>query len=259
MGSAAEDAVGLALSWRGGAGDGQVLQWHAWKPSDHIFSPQRNLCQKLYFRPASDEWYVAWLQVPRTRQSGKGRARGKRWCVQTICWIEECPSCSSKFVEPDQELLNQLCNPSQCEMLRNDYGRRAGTDQHVLEDGKGEELSWFYLAIINIQLEKTQISARTPGHWRNRKVVEWMPLEWPGAHGKAFDRSQVCRWTAVTSAGEYERDGDGSTWDGLECWTVARSCCQCHNLSRATIAKHYQGITNNPRDIRNEHAQHSRR
>ena len=38
------------------------------------------------------------------------------------------------------------------------------------------ELSWFYLAIINIQLEKTQISARTPGHWRNRKVVESMPL-----------------------------------------------------------------------------------
>jgi len=28
------------------------------------------------------------------------------------------------------------------------------------------------VAIINIQLEKTQISARTPGHWRNRKVVE---------------------------------------------------------------------------------------
>ena len=38
------------------------------------------------------------------------------------------------------------------------------------------ELSWFYLAIINIQLEKTQISARTPGHWRSRKVVESMPL-----------------------------------------------------------------------------------
>ena len=38
------------------------------------------------------------------------------------------------------------------------------------------ELSWFYLAIINFQLEKTQISARTPGHWRNRKVVESMPL-----------------------------------------------------------------------------------
>ena len=38
------------------------------------------------------------------------------------------------------------------------------------------ELSWFYLAIINIQLEKTQISARTPGHWSNRKVVESMPL-----------------------------------------------------------------------------------
>ena len=38
--------------------------------------------------------------------------------------------------------------------------------------------SWidFYLAIINIQLEKTQISVRTPGHWRNRKVVESMPL-----------------------------------------------------------------------------------
>jgi len=34
----------------------------------------------------------------------------------------------------------------------------------------------FYLAIINIQLEKTQISARMPGHWRNRKVVESMPL-----------------------------------------------------------------------------------
>jgi len=32
------------------------------------------------------------------------------------------------------------------------------------------------LAIINIQLEKTQISSRTPGHWRNRKVVESMPL-----------------------------------------------------------------------------------
>jgi len=28
------------------------------------------------------------------------------------------------------------------------------------------ELSCFYLAIINIQQEKTQISARTPGHWR---------------------------------------------------------------------------------------------
>jgi len=40
----------------------------------------------------------------------------------------------------------------------------------------GVELSWFYLAIIDIQLEKTQISARTPGHWRNRKVVESMPL-----------------------------------------------------------------------------------
>jgi len=38
------------------------------------------------------------------------------------------------------------------------------------------ELSWFYLAIINIQLEKTQTSARTPGHWRKRKVVESMPL-----------------------------------------------------------------------------------
>ena len=38
------------------------------------------------------------------------------------------------------------------------------------------ELSWFYLAIIDIQLEKTQMSARTPGHWRNRKVVESMPL-----------------------------------------------------------------------------------
>jgi len=32
------------------------------------------------------------------------------------------------------------------------------------------------LAIINIQLEKTQISARTPGHWSNRKVVKSMPL-----------------------------------------------------------------------------------
>jgi len=32
------------------------------------------------------------------------------------------------------------------------------------------------LAIINIQLEKTQIGARTPGHWRNRKVVESIPL-----------------------------------------------------------------------------------
>jgi len=33
------------------------------------------------------------------------------------------------------------------------------------------------LAIINIQLEKKpQISARTPGHWRNRKVIESMPL-----------------------------------------------------------------------------------
>jgi len=32
------------------------------------------------------------------------------------------------------------------------------------------------LAIINSQLEKTQISAGTPGHWRNRKVVESMPL-----------------------------------------------------------------------------------
>jgi len=32
------------------------------------------------------------------------------------------------------------------------------------------------LAIINIQQEKTQLSARTPGHWRNRKVVELMPL-----------------------------------------------------------------------------------
>jgi len=39
------------------------------------------------------------------------------------------------------------------------------------------ELSWFYLAIINIQLEKAQNSARTPeGHWRNREVVESMPL-----------------------------------------------------------------------------------
>ena len=37
------------------------------------------------------------------------------------------------------------------------------------------ELSWFHLAIINIQLEKTQISAKTPGHWRNRNVVESMP------------------------------------------------------------------------------------
>jgi len=37
------------------------------------------------------------------------------------------------------------------------------------------------LAIINIQLEKTQISARTPGHWRNRKVVESMLLSsWIG-------------------------------------------------------------------------------
>jgi len=31
--------------------------------------------------------------------------------------------------------------------------------------------------MINIQLEKTHISARTPGHWRNRKVVESMPLK----------------------------------------------------------------------------------
>ena len=38
------------------------------------------------------------------------------------------------------------------------------------------ELSWFYLAIINIHLEKTQINARTLGHWRNRKVVDSMPL-----------------------------------------------------------------------------------
>ena len=44
--------------------------------------------------------------------------------------------------------------------------------------GNTAQLSWvdFYLAIINIQLEKTQISARTPGHWRNRKVVKSMPL-----------------------------------------------------------------------------------
>jgi len=33
------------------------------------------------------------------------------------------------------------------------------------------------LAVINIQLEKTQISARTPaGHWRIRKVIKSMPL-----------------------------------------------------------------------------------
>jgi len=32
------------------------------------------------------------------------------------------------------------------------------------------------LTIINIQLEKTQSSARTPGRWRNRKVVESMPI-----------------------------------------------------------------------------------
>ena len=37
-------------------------------------------------------------------------------------------------------------------------------------------MSWFYLAIVNIQQEKTQISARTPEHWRNRKVIESMPL-----------------------------------------------------------------------------------
>jgi len=37
------------------------------------------------------------------------------------------------------------------------------------------------LAIINIQQEKTQISAGTPGHCRNRKVIESMPLKtlWP--------------------------------------------------------------------------------
>ena len=44
--------------------------------------------------------------------------------------------------------------------------------QHMRQN----ELSWFYLAVINIQLEKTQISARTPGHWRNGKVVQSMPL-----------------------------------------------------------------------------------
>jgi len=33
-------------------------------------------------------------------------------------------------------------------------------------------MSGFYLAIINIQQVKTEISARTPGHWRNRKVIE---------------------------------------------------------------------------------------
>jgi len=32
------------------------------------------------------------------------------------------------------------------------------------------------LAIINIQQEKAQISARTPGHWRNRKAIVSMPL-----------------------------------------------------------------------------------
>jgi len=32
------------------------------------------------------------------------------------------------------------------------------------------------LEIINIQQEKTQISSRTPGHWRNRKAIETMPL-----------------------------------------------------------------------------------
>ena len=33
--------------------------------------------------------------------------------------------------------------------------------------------SWFYLAIISIP--EKQISARTPGHWQNRKVFESMP------------------------------------------------------------------------------------
>jgi len=32
------------------------------------------------------------------------------------------------------------------------------------------------LAIINIQLDKTQISARTPGHWRNLKVIKSMTI-----------------------------------------------------------------------------------
>ena len=43
------------------------------------------------------------------------------------------------------------------------------------------ELSSFYLAIINIQLEIIEISARTPWHWRNRKVVESMTLLRPVA------------------------------------------------------------------------------
>jgi len=37
------------------------------------------------------------------------------------------------------------------------------------------EWSWFYLAIIALLQEK-QISARTPGHWKNWKVVELMPF-----------------------------------------------------------------------------------
>jgi len=32
------------------------------------------------------------------------------------------------------------------------------------------------LAIINIQQEKTQVTARMPGHRRNRKVIESLPL-----------------------------------------------------------------------------------
>jgi len=28
---------------------------------------------------------------------------------------------------------------------------------------------------MNIQQEKTQVSATTPGHWRNQKVIESMP------------------------------------------------------------------------------------
>ena len=67
------------------------------------------------------------------------------------------------------------------------------------------ELSWFCLAIINIQLEKTQSSARTPGRWRNRKVVESMSLTFKNFRGStAFEASKNTACTEEPWVTKYE-------------------------------------------------------
>jgi len=118
----------------------------------------------------------------------------------------------SVFVQSQNALSHPLSNRSgKCELLRMTAWNYAF---HSLWQARRQDLaaglSWFYLAIINIQLEKTQISAKTPGHWRNRNVVKSMPR---GSKTKRGQKPEGGVTFFKFNIGCMQQQG-GQTWNG---------------------------------------------